>query len=382
MTRRLLISAIVCTLAPAVYSPVVAHAQGALSTQGFGYPLGQHSTRSLGAGGALSEFDIRSPLNPAVITVNRYGQIFAQYDPELRTVKGPSGSSKTTTARFPNFGLTLPFGPRFAIGFNASTLLDRSWITSATREQDIGGEIITSTETVKSEGGITDLRFSIGYAITPTLRIGVGGHQYTGTNRVNLLQQFPDSLAYGNVSQTTRLNFSGTALSAGLIIDAIPTIGIALSGRKGGNIELAANDTNLTKGRVPDHYAASINYHGIPGTIVAARVAQDKWSSLASLSTNNAGVVDATEVNVGIESGAKLYGDMPIMLRAGSRWRTLPFLAGGKEVREVSFGGGIGIPIARDRASIDMAVLRSTRSGVTGVKENAYNFSFGLRVQP
>jgi hypothetical protein len=356
-------------------------AQGALSTQGFGYPLGQLSTRALGTGGALGEIDPRSPLNPAALTLGP-GQIFAQYDPELRNVRGPSGRSRTTTARFPNFGANLPLGQKWILGFSASTLLDRSWSTQAVRDQSVGDETVTLTETLKSEGGITDLRFAIGYAFTSKFRVGIAGHQYTGTNRINLLQQFPDSLAYGNVSQTTSLNYEGNAFSAGVVLDVLPSIRVALSGRRGGNIELSANDTMLTEGKIPDHYAASVSFDGIPGTIIAARYAQDKWSSLTSLSTAGATAIDATEMNAGIETTAMRAGDRSIILRVGGRWRKLPFLANSQEVRETSYGGGLGIPFARNRASIDFAVLRNTRSGVSNIKESAYNFSFGLRIQP
>ncbi|MGE5750306.1 MAG: hypothetical protein ACM31F_10130, partial [Gemmatimonas sp.] len=42
-----------------------AGAQGTLSTQGFGYPTGQLSTRALANGGGIGEFDADSPINPA-----------------------------------------------------------------------------------------------------------------------------------------------------------------------------------------------------------------------------------------------------------------------------------------------------------------------------
>ena len=42
-----------------------AGAQGTLSTQGFGYPTGGMSARSLATGGAITEFDPLSSTNPA-----------------------------------------------------------------------------------------------------------------------------------------------------------------------------------------------------------------------------------------------------------------------------------------------------------------------------
>ena len=47
-----------------VAMPSVVMAQGTLSTQGFGYPPGQLSTRSLATGPGIGEFDPDSQLNP------------------------------------------------------------------------------------------------------------------------------------------------------------------------------------------------------------------------------------------------------------------------------------------------------------------------------
>ena len=51
----------------ALHAPAALSAQGTLSTQGFGYPTGQNSTRSLGAAGALAENDPLSVTNPATL---------------------------------------------------------------------------------------------------------------------------------------------------------------------------------------------------------------------------------------------------------------------------------------------------------------------------
>ena len=42
-------------------------AQGVASVQGFGYPTGQLGARAGSTGGALTEFDETTPLNPATV---------------------------------------------------------------------------------------------------------------------------------------------------------------------------------------------------------------------------------------------------------------------------------------------------------------------------
>jgi hypothetical protein len=148
-----------------------------------------------------------------------------------------------------------------------------------------------------------------------------------------------------------------------------------------------AGDTVLTTAHAPDRYSGSIAFSGLPGTVVAVRAGREMWSRLGSLSTAGAPAVDANEVSAGLESfGPRLGGGYPILVRLGVRHRTLPFpvvtSSGNSTVTETSFGGGLGIPIAFDRVTLDIAALRSSRSGVPGVTEHAYNLSFGLQVHP
>jgi hypothetical protein len=143
-------------------------------------------------------------------------------------------------------------------------------------------------------------------------------------------------------------------------------------------------DTLLSRGHVPDNYAGSISFQGIPGTLLAVRMARDMWSSLTPLSTAGAQAVDATDISGGIESAGPRFGSAgaPIVIRLGVRRRTLPFLVGTTQVRETSFGGGLGIPLAQNHVTLDLSLLRSNRTGVIGIDESAYNLSFGLRVHP
>ena len=68
-------------------TPALAGAQGTLSGQGFGYPLGGLSARSLANGGAGGEFDPRSARNPASIALGPRSGLSFQYDPEFRSVE-------------------------------------------------------------------------------------------------------------------------------------------------------------------------------------------------------------------------------------------------------------------------------------------------------
>jgi hypothetical protein len=366
----------------AVLGASPALAQGTVSSQSFGYPPGQLSTRALGTAGALGDIDGRSAINPAALVLNPAPEVYAQYDPELRTVDGPGGKGTSTTSRFPNVGAALPVNNHFVLGFSVSTLLDRTWATEHQVTRQIGTDMAESTESLRSDGGIADLRFAAGFAVTSRFRIGLGLHGYTGSTNVTAKNIYADTLRYRNVTQTSELSYTGQAISAGFILDVLPHLSVAASARKGGKATMYVNDTVLTHANIPDRVSGTISFQGIPGTVVAIRGARERWSQMASLSTVNATVVDATDLSAGVESAGPHVGALPILFRAGIRSRTLPFPVGTETVHETSYGGGVGIPIAYNRVRLDISALRSSRTGVAGVSEHAYNLSFGLQIQP
>ena len=382
MSKRFLIAAAAATF----FAASALSAQGSLSSQGLGYPPGELSTRALGTAGALGEIDARSPINPAALAIRTAAQVYAQYDPEFRKITSGGKTSSTTLARMPNIGGVLPLNGQFVLGISASTFLDRTWETARARTQGFGpnpGDTVAFNETLKSEGAITDVRLALAYSANSRLRFGIGVHTFPGSMRLTSNEIFPDTTKFQNITQLNQVSFSGKAVSFGMEAAVLPTLSVALSGRKGGTMKMFANDSLLTSGTVPTRYSGSIAFTGIPGTMVAARASHETWSQLGDLSYAHTVAVDANDVSLGIESsGPRIGGGFPILVRVGVRRRTLPFAVGTSEVQETSFGGGIGIPIAFDRVTLDMALLHEARSGVAGVNERGYNLSFGLQVHP
>lgn len=364
-----------------------AHAQGALSTSGLGYPTGQLSARSEGAGGALADFDALSLVAPAAIAGVGSAALFFQYSPEFRRVSDGANTARTTTARFPLVSGVLPVGQRWTMGLSSSTFLDRSYETSLTRKQSVGdptnpADSISVIERAKVLGAINDIRLSAAWAGSTVFRIGVGGHVFSGSNRVTLSEIFPDSTRFISPSQADRISFAGFAASAGIEYHPSHVIGVALAARKGGDLTAEAGNTVLGKGKIPDHYSASVTYDGITGATFAARVAHDAWSSLSNLSSTHIQAFDGWDTSVGGElSGPRLLQRI-IVVRAGARFRTLPFASNGEKVSERSFTAGLGVPLTRDRAAFDFALQRAARSTPGTIRETGYILSFGLRVSP
>jgi hypothetical protein len=360
-----------------------ASAQGALSTQGFGFPPGQMSARALATGGGIAEFDADSPLNPAAIALSSDPRMFLQYEPEFRRLTNAGTTSNTTTARFPVFSASVPIGSRGSIGVSAATLLDRSSATSITRDLEVGGTVSTVTESTRMFGAINDLRLAFGWAPSTKFQLGLGVHAYTGQNRVFFSQSFPDSLKFSTISQVTTLGFRGYAGSAGVMIRPSRNFGFAVSGRKGAKIEARNADSAVAEANIPDRFGFGFAYEGIPGSSISAHVSRDMWSRMNDLSSAEA--VDTWEGGFGIESLGPRLIQRQTILRIGTRYRTLPYLAAGSEVSELSFAGGIGTQFFRNRATFDVTLERSGRKAKDsdiGARERAYILSFGLRVRP
>lgn len=393
MTRSILAGALVFALGASGASG--AGAQGNLSTQGFGYPPGQLSTTAMSLGGASGELDPASALNPATAALWGASVLFMQYEPEIRTVKSSGASARTTTARFPMVGVSMPLGRRLTAQVSASTFLDRTWTSSSTTQQDIGGTVVDATELFSSNGGITDFRLALAYNPTPRFQVGVAGHVFSGENRISIEQRFPDTVTFSGTFQRSEISYDALAASAGMVFRPSSRLGLAASVRVGGDMETQAGDSVLSSAKLPMRYGVGATYSGISGLSLSARANFDEWSAIEPLrrAGSNMRAFDAWDYGVGADVAGPTIGRRTIALRLGARYRGLPFgvgVAPGSEqskVNELAYSAGFGIPLGIGRSQLDVGVSRATRKAdgeisLGAVTETAYVFSFGIRVRP
>jgi hypothetical protein len=365
----------------------LARAQGNVSTLGQGYPPGQLSTRDLGSGGAFGEIDAESPINPAALGAWGTIGLHFQYDPEFRTVTANGVTERTTTNRFPVLMGAIPLG-HFTVGLSFSTLLDRTWETNVTKPLapqvgDTGTQ--TSTSTVRSTGGINDLRLGLSWAATPWLAIGAGMDWFTGENQI--LQQVTFSDTLQNVFQSSSflesISYGGVGVSAGFILKPVQILSLAGSFRVGGNVRARLGDsTTLANGNIPARAGGSIAFTGIPGVALGARVDWEQWSRLNDLSVGDVTAKDGLGWSGGADVQAFKLFDRTIQLRLGGGRRALPYVVDGVQINETDLSGGVGIPFGRGRVTVDVSVVRDWRTSVVGVTENAYIVSTGLTIHP
>jgi hypothetical protein len=358
-----------------------AGAQGTLSTQGLGYPPGQLSTPARTMGGATGEVDPLSALNPAALALLRNPIIYMQAEPEFRTLEIGSESQRTSVARFPLFVGALSLGSRWTAGVSASTLFDRTWATVTRDTQVVGVDTLGSDITQRSDGSVADLRVAVAFASTPWLRFGVAGHVYSGRDLMQTARQYDDTARFQSDTQTTTLSFGGNAVTLGAHAFWPRVAAIGLSYRKGGSLSAYNGTEKIASGNAPDHVGVSAVFLGVRGASFAVRVANDTWKNVSDLSPT-LNIHSGLDIGLGADLIGPRFAGNAMNLRAGGRWRTLPFSSDGNAVRESSWSGGFGLPFAGGRAEVNVGALRSNRRSDSGISEKAWTFSTGFGVRP
>lgn len=388
ITRIARMAARVVALTVAAASPLAA--QGSLSTQGLGFPPGQLSTRGRTTGGAVGEIDPQSPLNPAALSLLNTPMLTFQADPEYRKLDVGDQRISSSVSRFPLIMGALPLGSRWTVGLAVSTLLDRTFQTTVRDTQVVGGEQVTGETTVRSEGAISDLRLALSFAPTAWFRVGLGAHALSGSDAIVTTRVFDDTVRFARDFQRAVVGFGGNALSAGAlaVFPRVAALGVAY--RRGGSISAYDGDDVVGSGRAPDHLGISAAYLGIRGSTLAVRAARDNWSQLRGM-TPTLNIHEGWDIGVGADVSGPRFGASAIGLRAGGRWRTLPFSSSGNPVTEQTWSGGFALPIGRflgQARAVELAlgVLRSSRRSdpVNGVavSERSWTLSTGFTVRP
>jgi hypothetical protein len=365
----------------AVVPPLTA--QGTLSTQGFGYHPGQISTRARTTGGALGEFDATSALNPAALAWWERSGLVLEYAPEFRRLTTGDARESATVARFPLSGAAVAIGTRTILGITLSTFLDRTWETVQRDTQSFADDQIPYELELRSAGAINDVRLAGAWTVSTALRLGIGAHVLSGSNRLRILARFDDTLGrLANFAQQTRVSYSGAAVSAGVDWRPLRSVGVAASGRLGGTLRAVRSDTTLATADIPMRLGLGLAYTGFTGTVIAAGAEWQNWSKLDRLGSDQLTTFDGWDYGIGAEVRGPRWFGSAVPLRVGVRRRTLPFGASGVEVRETSVAFGWGFTIAGGRAVADVGLSRASRTADGAASERATTLSVGLIVRP
>jgi hypothetical protein len=129
----------------------------------------------------------------------------------------------------------------------------------------------------------------------------------------------------------------------------------------------------------------SVAFVGVRGTTIAARTSKDTWSRMRGLGSATLPISEDWDTSVGADVLGPRWGQRSIQLRAGARWRTLPFGLATSAVKEKSASFGLGTQFARGRIALDLSGIRAMRDPVSSsidLHEKAWTISAGLTVRP
>lgn len=360
-----------------------ANAQGTLSTQGFGYPVGGYSTRTAGTAGAFGEFDLLSPRNPASLGGLQRSVFTAQAEPEFRSLSIDGVGERSRVQRIPLLLAAFALPRNMGASLGASTLLDRTFSTVTTGTAELGDETVTTQDFYSSHGAMSDLSAALGYRINPRVTVGISGHLIMGSNDVALTRVFDDTTRFGSVVDSSTVEFTGTAITVGADVNVTSTLALSASYRMGNEITARERKVVQSRATVPSRAGASVRYTGIAGSVFALAVEQVQWSKLSSLATSNVSTSDAVNVMIGAEVAGQRLRGWPVQYRAGYARNQLPFGVNGEQVMEHRISAGLGLPVAQELGSIDLSIQRAMRrlSG-SGAREDAWLLGIGLQIRP
>ena len=358
-------------------------AQGTLSTQGLGYPVGGTSVRASGTAGSFGEFDLLSPLNPASIASMTRTVITAQTEPEYRTVKSGGTSDASSVQRVPLIMLGVPLRSKVGLALSATTFLDRSFSTTTLGEIVVDSTTVNTVDLTDVRASIADIRFAAGWNRSSRFSVGFGLHLFTGDDQATRLRTFSDSTRFASAIDSAKMVYFGTALSAGGELRVRKGLAAQLSYRLGLGMKTRLADSTISSAKVPNRIGVGLRYDGIPGSIFAIGVDHQDWTRMQPLGSSLVTARDATNWHVGGETEGPQIRGMPMLVRAGYARNALPFGIEGKWVNESRYSTGIGMPVARDQASIDVSVQWANRSlAGGGAKETAWLIGLGVQIRP
>jgi hypothetical protein len=366
-------------------SPALAQGS-AFALRGLGWAGRPVTARTAGVAGAFAAFDPAMGMNPAAMGRWRSVGGWAVGAPTRRSFDGPLGTATNETVRFPLIGFAAPTPYRVVVGLTISDYLDRSYALALRDTTNIRGQDETYTDAARSVGGVTDIRLGASYRAAPRFMLGAGLHFYTGSTRLSTQRVF-DNSNFLSVLITSNTDFRAIGASFGALAQPLRRLELGASVKLTGNLR-SSNSTGATAGAtawtpMPLEAGGGLRLELVPGVLLAGTAQWAGWSRADSAlrAGGGDGARDTWSLGVGAEAqGVKLIR-LRTPLRAGYRWRQLPFLSLGQNVDEEAWSAGFGFQFASDRAAVDVAYEDGSRTaGPT--KETFTTVFVGITIRP
>ena len=358
----------------AACAPEAAAQDSVFGIRGLGFLGRPISARSAGMGGGAAIFDGSSAVNPAALAAWNSLVGWAVAAGSKHSFDPGTGPVSLTAMRFPTFGFATTFGSKLVVGVSVSDFLNRNWYVQQTDTVMPRDSALPVTDRTRSLGGVTDIRFAAAYRVTSRLAFGVGFHVLSGSVQTAVERDFPATPAYRPFSQAMQTDYRGLGASFGLFVTPIQQVVLGASARFNGRLS-ATNPTASASVRLPTELGGGIYVTPWEGIRLATTVIHDNWSVAASdlVAAGQPPARDVWSVGIGAEIALlRMFGEVT-PLRAGYRWRQLPFpvpevntLVPSQSIMrplsEHALSAGISFTVASGRANVDVAVEGGSRT--------------------
>ena len=391
MRRRASLVIAAALLAATAASAVAQESVFGIRGLGFlGWPV---SARSAGMGGGDALFDGSSAVNPASLASWHSLAGWAVGAQSQRSVDAGAGTASLRSMRFPLFGFATPIGRRLVVGVSASDFLNRNWDVQQSDTVVPRDSAVPVTDRTKSIGGVSDIRFAAAYWLTDRIAFGAGFHVLTGSTQTAIQRQFPSDSAYSTFAQITQTEYRGSAASLGVFFTPAPRIVLGASAQFNGPLR-ANNPGASARVHLPTELSAGIYVGTLQGITVSSFVSHANWSVASAdlVAAGQSGARDVWSLGVGAQVMAlKMFGQVT-PLRAGYRWRQLPFLVPEPNptlptqtvtvpLSEHAVSFGLGFLMAGGRANLDLALESGSRAA-GAVSERFTTLLVGVAIFP
>ena len=349
---------------------------------GIGFPGDPLAVRARSLGGGIGAFDPTSALNPATVAgLERLLAGGAAGTTLRHYTAGDSTVSGLRETRFPFgiFGGPIPSTPlSFALSF--STYAERTYDITTTGTQVLRRDTLEVTDRVASDGAVTDFRGALAFRPWSRLLIGAAFHLLGGSSKLTVGRTFSNQ-DYAPYVERSYLAFSGTGVSAGVVLLPTSAIELAASARVDGDLAITSGTRSAGSVRLPVSLSGGLRLTPAPGLSLSSTAVRRSWSRAQQDLFAPSRAFDTWEIGSGIELSRPRARGATLPLRFGVRYRQLPFSNVATQPSETVITGGTGLLLAGGRASLDASVERFRRSG-GGADERGWYFSLGVIIIP
>jgi hypothetical protein len=289
-----------------------------------------------------------------------------------------------STARFPMLLGAFTAGERWVISAGFAGFLDQNWQIRQVDTLAFGGDTVQVTDRLTSEGGVARLRLGATYALSPQLSLALAGDLYTGSTRREFVRFFGES-GFPDCCRV-EWTYTGVGATAGAAWSPSEALNLSASASFGGTLEARSDTVDVPGGSysIPASLRMGGSAQVAGNTMVAAAAEWTGWGTLDAPLALVGGAQDAWSLGGGVEWEGTRIRNVPVPLRIGARYATLPFAWGQPGAptafpTERALTGGLGFVLAGGAARSDLSFEVGRRGGAdAGVTESFNRFVFSI----